>query len=166
MKTAQYVLKNSLVGDLYIVASEDALLNVSWTKQSAPLVKSLDAKSSEIKILSKVVKQLNEYFEGRRTNFDIPLSIEGTSFQKNVWRQLRAIPYGKTLAYKDIAKKIKNEKAVRAVGTANGRNSIAIVIPCHRVIAADGTMGGFGGGLINKAKLLHLEKIALKAKAA
>ena len=163
MKTAQYILKNSLVGNLYIVASEEALLTVSWKKQSATLVRSLEGASSEIRILAKAVNQLNEYFDGKRKVFDVPLLTQGTKFQKNVWKQLQAIPYGKTLAYKDIAKKIKNEKATRAVGTANGKNAIAIVIPCHRVISADGSMGGFGGGLNNKAKLLHLEKKSSKA---
>ena len=108
--------------------------------------------------LKECVQQLNEYFAGDRKEFSIKLQLEGTNFQKKVWNQLMKIPYGKTVSYKDIAAAIKNEKAVRAVGSANGRNNIAIIIPCHRVIAHDGTLGGYGGGLWKKEWLLDHEK--------
>lgn len=102
--------------------------------------------------------QLHEYFLGDRKVFLIKLLLEGTNFQKKVWNQLMKIPYGKTASYKEVAAAIKNEKAVRAVGSANGRNNIAIIIPCHRVIAHDGTLGGYGGGLWKKEWLLDHEQ--------
>jgi len=113
------------------------------------------------KILRETVRQLQEYFAGRRTQFDIVLGLAGTSFQKQVWKELSKIPFGKTVAYKDIAGRIKNPKAVRAVGSANGKNPVSIIIPCHRVIAADGTMGGYGGGLTVKQQLLKLEGVSV-----
>jgi methylated-DNA-[protein]-cysteine S-methyltransferase len=102
---------------------------------------------------------LDEYFDGRRKRFDIPFSLSGTNFQKQVWKELSKIPFGKTVSYKDIARKIKNPKAVRAVGSANGKNPMCIIIPCHRVIAADGSIGGYSGGITNKQKLLRFEGI-------
>ena len=105
-------------------------------------------------------KELTEYFNGRRQNFTLPINPQGTEFQKNVWQQLRQIPYGQTASYKDIAQAIGNPKACRAVGMANNKNPILIVIPCHRVIGADGSLVGFGGGLPAKKFLLNLEKTA------
>ena len=101
--------------------------------------------------------QLSEYFSGQRKTFDIPLSFHGTDFQMQCWRSLIAIPYGETRSYKDIAIEIENSKAVRAVGMANNRNKIAIIIPCHRVIGANGKLVGFGGGLSMKEWLLNHE---------
>jgi methylated-DNA-[protein]-cysteine S-methyltransferase len=108
--------------------------------------------------LKECVQQLNEYFAGDRKEFSLNLLLDGTDFQKKVWNQLMKISYGKTVSYKDVANAIRNDKAVRAVGSANGRNNIAIIIPCHRVIAHDGTMGGYGGGLWKKEWLLDHEK--------
>ena len=108
--------------------------------------------------LKDCCRQLYEYFVGNRTEFSLKIQLEGTNFQKSVWNQLMKIPYGKTVSYKDIASAIDNEKAVRAVGSANGKNDIAIIIPCHRVIAYDGTLGGYGGGLWKKEWLLNHEK--------
>ena len=102
-------------------------------------------------------RELKEYFSGKRKKFSVPLNAQGTAFQKSVWNQLSKIPYGKTVSYRDIAIKIKNKKAVRAVGTANGKNPFCIIIPCHRVIAADGSLGGYSGGIQFKKKLLALE---------
>ena len=107
--------------------------------------------------LHKVTQQLREYFAGERTRFDLKLAPEGTAFQRQVWKALRTIPYGKTISYGELAGKIGNPKAVRAVGGANGKNPIPIVIPCHRVIGADGSLTGFGGGLETKVALLALE---------
>ena len=101
--------------------------------------------------------QLDEYFAGKRTTFDIRLSPAGTDFQRRVWRALEDIPYGRTVSYADIARQIGSPKAVRAVGAANGRTPISIVIPCHRVISSDGRLAGYGGGLMNKQRLLELE---------
>lgn len=102
--------------------------------------------------------QLNAYFRGKRTAFDLPLRLEGTPFQSRVWAALCGIPYGETRSYADIARRIGNPKACRAVGLANGRNPIGIIVPCHRVIGADGSLTGFGGGLTRKRALLTLER--------
>ena len=101
--------------------------------------------------------QLEEYFSGKRKNFDIPLVIPGTDFQKQAWAELEKIPYGETRSYGDQARAVGNAKAVRAVAKANGDNRISIIIPCHRVVAADGTLAGYGGGLWRKKYLLDLE---------
>jgi methylated-DNA-[protein]-cysteine S-methyltransferase len=100
---------------------------------------------------------LKEYFAGTKKEFDVPLDIEGTEFQKKVWEELKKIPYGKTISYKTLAEKLGDVKSIRAVGKANGQNPIAIIIPCHRVIGADGSLIGYAGGLLIKEKLLHLE---------
>ena len=102
-------------------------------------------------------RQLEAYFAGKRTEFTLKLAPEGTAFQRRVWKALSAIPYGKTISYGDLARRIGNRKAVRAVGGANGRNPIPIVVPCHRVIGSDGTLTGYGGGLPIKEGLLLLE---------
>lgn len=107
----------------------------------------------------RVVQQLDEYFEGKRRTFDLPLAPQGTPFQKRVWAALQTIPYGTTINYRQLAEKIGNLAAIRAVGRANGSNPIPIIIPCHRVIGTDGTLTGFGGGLPLKAELLKLEGI-------
>lgn len=103
--------------------------------------------------------QLIEYFNGSRQEFDLPLELIGTDFQKSVWRALLNIPFGKTASYKDIAIRVGNPKATRAIGMANNKNKIPIIIPCHRVIGADGRLVGYGGGLHIKEKLLRLEGI-------
>ena len=105
----------------------------------------------------EVRKQLSEYFAGERTEFDLPLSLHGTEFQLQVLEELKRIPYGETTSYGDIAKRIGRPKAVRAVGAANGRNPIPIIVPCHRVIGSSGHLTGFGGGLDAKTALLRLE---------
>ncbi len=107
----------------------------------------------------KAMKQLDEYFAGSRKNFELELTLKGTDFQKSVWTSLTDIPYGQTVCYSHIAKEIGRPKAVRAVGAANGKNPIPIIIPCHRVIGKDGSLTGFGGGLAIKRALLKLEKV-------
>ena len=118
---------------------------------------SLRGRALTVQIISETVAQLEQYFDGQRRQFDLPLVANGTDFQAKVWNSLMQIPYGVTKSYSDIARSIKNDKAVRAVGTANGRNTHSIIVPCHRVIAADGSLGGYAGGLSIKAKLLQLE---------
>jgi len=108
-------------------------------------------------VLENCARQLTEYFAGKRRTFDLPLSADGTAFQREVWAALGAIPYGEVRSYSDIAHAIKREKAVRAVGAANGRNPLPIVVPCHRVIGTNGTLTGFAGGLDAKKTLLELE---------
>jgi len=109
------------------------------------------------KILRKARKQINEYLIGERKNFDIPILTIGTDFQKTVWEALMQVKYGKTASYLDLEKKINNEKAVRAVASANGTNSIGLIIPCHRIIESNGGLGGYGGGIAVKKRLLKLE---------
>ncbi len=104
------------------------------------------------------VGQVLEYLEGKRTDFDLPLDLRGTPFQQAVWDALLAIPYGETRSYGDVAGCVARPRAVRAVGAANGSNPIALVVPCHRVIASDGKLGGYGGGLELKARLLAMER--------
>jgi methylated-DNA-[protein]-cysteine S-methyltransferase len=104
-----------------------------------------------------IFNQLKEYFEGARKVFDVPLDIAGTDFQKKVWSELQKIPYGKTISYKTLSEKLGDAKAIRAVGKANGQNPVAIIIPCHRVIGADGNLVGYASGISIKEKLLHLE---------
>ena len=113
---------------------------------------------NETALLKEAIKQLNEYLDGKRSSFDLPLEPKGTEFQKKVWNALKEIPYGETRSYGEIAKIIGNEKASRAVGMANNKNPIAIIVPCHRVIGANGKLVGYAGGLDLKEKLLQLEK--------
>lgn len=108
--------------------------------------------------LRKLKKELDAYFQGKLKSFSVPLDMEGTAFQKKVWRQLLKIPYGETWSYRRQALAVKNPKAVRAVAQANRRNPVAIVVPCHRVIGSDGRLTGYGGGLWRKEFLLNLEK--------
>lgn len=157
MKQLQWKM-DTPIQPIYLVASRTGLQGIFWQKQAIPLAKSLSGSATEIKILKQAVCELGDYFSGKRKKFDLPLEMTGTPFQKQVWTQLSQIPYGKTCSYKDIACQIKNAKAMRAVGTANGKNPFCIVIPCHRVIAADGSIGGYTGGLEIKMKLLALEQ--------
>lgn len=108
-------------------------------------------------IIIETIKQLNEYFSGERKEFNIPLMLVGSDFQRLVWEELMKIPYGKTSTYMELSKKVSDEKAIRAVASANGANAISIIIPCHRVIGSDGKLTGYAGGLKTKSKLLDLE---------
>lgn len=156
MSLAQEKIKTK-IGPIYLVASENGLHGVLWREPKIGLLNS-SHQGKIIEVLDKTKMQIEQYLSGQRRVFDLPIDVQGTDFQKRVWRELSQIPYGKTLSYSDIAKKIKNDKAVRAVGTANGRNPICLIVPCHRVIAADGTLGGYAGGLEIKEKLLQLEQ--------
>lgn len=154
---------NSDVGPIYLEATETGLRGCHLEKQKTRLIQTLsEARPAAKKYLSQAQTEITEYLNGQRKNFSVKLEIIGTDFQKQVWQQLQKIPFGKSLSYKELAEKIKNPKAVRAVGTANGKNNFCIIIPCHRVIAADGTLGGYSGGLPFKKKLLNLEKISFK----
>jgi len=112
-------------------------------------------------LTDKAAGQLEEYFAGKRCEFDVPLDPQGTQFQRSVWKALLKIPYGETRSYKQIAQMVENPKGCRAVGMANNKNPIWIVIPCHRVIGADGSLTGYGGGLEMKQRLLELEKAGI-----
>jgi len=109
-------------------------------------------------ILELTVHQLDEYFQGKRKKFEIPLVIKGSPFQENVWRELLRVPYGKTITYKELSERLGSPKAVRAVANANGENRIAILIPCHRIIGSNGKLVGYGGGIEKKRYLLNLER--------
>jgi methylated-DNA-[protein]-cysteine S-methyltransferase len=108
---------------------------------------------------AEVSTQLDEYFAGRRMTFDVAMTLEGTDFQRRVWAELSAIPYGETISYGELARRVGNPKASRAVGSANGHNPVAVIVPCHRVIAGNGSIGGYGGGLERKVHLLELEQV-------
>jgi len=118
---------------------------------------SADYVEQDSQVLMQTREELDEYIRGERKVFDVPLLMLGSEFQKSVWKALLEIPYGKTASYLELAKKIGNEKAVRAVANANGANAIGIIIPCHRIIGSDGSLTGYGGGLPLKKKLLELE---------
>ena len=139
------------VGIIKIVCDENYVLSVGFADK-----KKGNDKGSEV--LDSALEQMEEYFLGKRKCFDLPLYFNGTDFQKSVWKALTEIPYGEVVSYQDIARKINNEKAVRAVGNANNKNKIMIMIPCHRVIGKNGKLVGFAGGLDKKEFLLAHEK--------
>jgi methylated-DNA-[protein]-cysteine S-methyltransferase len=150
---------NSPVGKLKVIASEQGLVAILWENDN-PLRVRLEraTEDADQPILRQTEQQLEEYFSGSRKSFSIPLDIRGTSFQKDVWQQLLAIPFGQTRSYGELAKELGRPLASRAVGAANGRNPLSIVVPCHRVIGSSGKLTGFAGGLDTKARLLELEK--------
>jgi methylated-DNA-[protein]-cysteine S-methyltransferase len=157
---------DSAIGTIYLSASDSGLRSVYFGRavEGIPLAKGLGGKGPALTIIRAAVAQLEEFFVGKRMEFELPLELVGTEFQKKVWGELRKIPYGKTCSYRELAKKIKHEKACRAVGSANGKNPICIIVPCHRVIAADGSLGGYSGGLPNKTRLLEIEKVVPKSR--
>ncbi|MFN8255385.1 MAG: methylated-DNA--[protein]-cysteine S-methyltransferase [Bacteroidales bacterium] len=116
-----------------------------------------DYKEGNSDITEETIRQLNEYFSGTRKSFNLPLLLSGSEFQEKVWNELIKIPYGKAMSYLDLTKKTGDEKAIRAVASANGANAISIIVPCHRIIGTDGSLVGYAGGLNTKKKLLQLE---------
>src|SRR5579862_5302020 len=154
-----YKTMKSPVGELKLVASAKGLAAILWENDNPRRVRL--APVSEDKnhpVLLETERQLNDYFSGKRKSFSVKLDFKGTEFQKRVWAALLTIPFGETRSYGQIAKQIKNPKAVRAVGAANGKNPISIIAPCHRVIGSTGKLTGFAGGLEAKARLLALER--------
>ncbi len=152
----------SPIGDLLLIGDGVALrglwmqggprplrLDTTWVRSDGPF--------------GEVSTQLEEYFAGERTAFDVPLVLDGTAFQRRVWSALQDIAYGTTISYGELARRIGQPSASRAVGLANGRNPISVIVPCHRVIGADGTLTGYGGGLERKRLLLGLEMTAVGA---
>jgi methylated-DNA-[protein]-cysteine S-methyltransferase len=142
----------SRIGTLTFVCDEEAILGLEFH-----VLESEGAVRKRTPLIEQAILQMEEYMEGKRREFDLPLRPEGTKFQKQVWDALLTIPYGEVRSYKDIAVSIGNPKACRAVGMANNRNPISIIIPCHRVIGANGSLVGYGGGLPIKTELLKLE---------
>lgn len=160
------------LADIYVTLYS-SVKGLVWLDINTPEEESLQAvedRLSSVKLFKaeghndNAIGQLKEYFDGNRSKFDLPLDLIGTAFQKNVWRALQDIPYGKTASYKDIAVRVGNSKATRAVGMANNKNKIPIIIPCHRVIGTDGKLVGYGGGLHIKERLLLLEGIKVLDK--
>lgn len=154
-----YMYMDSPVGALKLVAHDHALVAVMWDNEDHKRVRLAELiEDHQHPMLLRVKKQLEQYFAGQRQQFDLPLDFQGTDFQQQVWQTLLTIPYGETRSYKEIAVQIGNEKAVRAVGAANGKNPISIIAPCHRVIGSGGALVGFAGGLDKKQILLSLEQ--------
>ncbi|HEY4355875.1 MAG TPA: methylated-DNA--[protein]-cysteine S-methyltransferase [Acidobacteriaceae bacterium] len=153
-----YKFVPSPIGDLKLVASDKGLVAILWKEDRPGRVRLEDlVEDADHPILRETERQLAEYFEGRRSSFEVPLDMRGTAFQKQVWEALLAIPFGETRTYGQLADQLGNPKATRAVGAANGRNPIAIIAPCHRVIGFSGKLTGFAGGLDAKAHLLNFE---------
>lgn len=158
---------DSPVGPLVIAGSDAGLRAIEFASTRHPVPRGAGWAVGTHPVLDLAARQLHEYFDGRRTSFDVPLAPEGTTFQQQVWRTLATIPYGQTISYADLAARVGRPQASRAVGAANGRNPLPIVLPCHRVIGANGALTGFGGGLPTKQFLLELEgalpRLALRA---
>ncbi len=148
----------SPVGKLRLVASDKGLVAIDVRNNAGQVVTAND--SSAQAILLKTKKQLEQYFAGKRKSFDVALDLVGTEFQVQAWRALCRIPFGKTISYGRQAANIKKPKAFRAVGSANGKNPIPIIVPCHRVVAGDGSLGGYSLGLKMKKQLLALEGVS------
>jgi methylated-DNA-[protein]-cysteine S-methyltransferase len=159
-QSLHYTTLDSPIGELLLLGDDHALRGLymqhgrkpidvapTWERDDAPF--------------GDVIAQLEEYFAGERTEFDVALEMEGTDFQLRVWNALRAIPYGQTISYGELARRIDQPTAARGVGMANGSNPIAVIVPCHRVIGADGSLTGYGGGVERKRLLLDLERGAL-----
>ena len=151
-----YRYLNTPIGDLLLAGDDDGLSQIGFPKGKMRRDPEPDWIFNE-KPFIETCRQLEEYFAGSRKEFDLPLHLSGTDFQVLVLKELQQIPYGETTSYGDIAKRIGRPKAMRAVGAANGRNPIPIIIPCHRVIGSSGDLTGFGGGLDTKEALLRLE---------
>jgi methylated-DNA-[protein]-cysteine S-methyltransferase len=150
-------MHDSPVGALLLAASDEGVHAIEFHAPRHAVARDDRWRAGEHALLDAIARQLDEYFAGVRTAFDLPLAPEGTEFQRTLWHALAAIPYGQTISYARLAARIGKPDAVRAVGAANGRNPIPIMLPCHRVIGADGALTGFGGGLPTKRFLLELE---------
>lgn len=147
---------NSPLGTIELSATEKGISSLYFAAVKKQ-------KEIEHRILAEGIRQLNEYFSKKRKEFSLPLDLRGTDFQKKVWNELLKIPFGKTVSYLHIAKEIGDENSTRAVGNANGKNPVSIIVPCHRVIGAGGSLTGYGGGIEKKKWLLEFEG-ALKQK--
>lgn len=137
------------IGKIYISAENNFVVEISFLEP--------EYEEKETSLIKETYGQLQEYFEGKRKSFNVPIKLNGSEFQKKVWTELLKIPYGSTVSYKDIAKLVGNENASRAVGMANNKNKIMFIIPCHRVIGKNGSLTGYAGGLDIKKQLLELE---------
>ncbi|MBN2285685.1 MAG: methylated-DNA--[protein]-cysteine S-methyltransferase [Tissierellales bacterium] len=151
MRNKDVVFMDSPMGPIEVKASLKGITSISFRNQKG-------INEGDSPLLEQAVTELKEYFGGQRKSFDLPLDIEGTPFRMKVWNELSKIPYGETISYKELASRIGNVKASRAVGGANNKNPIGIVVPCHRVIGANGALVGYEGGIDKKKWLLDFEK--------
>jgi methylated-DNA-[protein]-cysteine S-methyltransferase len=152
---------DSPIGPITVAGDGEVITNVRMVDQSHPPNDQSEWRF-EPKAFPDALRQLEAYFGGRLTRFELPLGLEGTEFQRRVWYALLEIPYGETRSYGEIARRVGRPGAARAVGLANGRNPVSIVVPCHRVIGSDGSLTGYGGGLHRKGALLQLERDHLR----
>lgn len=146
-----YMIYDTKIGKLIIKENNGFITEIGFSRYGA------DNENKETETIKKAYVELTEYLEGKRTHFTVKLNPKGTEFQKKVWNELIKIPYGQTRSYKEIAESVGSPKGYRAVGMANHNNPIMIIIPCHRVINANGALGGYGGGIDKKIKLLEIE---------
>ena len=158
-----YSIIKSPINDLMLVAGDSALIGVYFVgRDHLPAASKKWKLNAQHPVLQQAARQLHEYFVGKRTEFSLPLRLAGTDFQQSVWREIALLPYGETISYSDLAKRASAPQAIRAAGAATGRNPVSIIIPCHRVVGKNGTLGGFAGGLERKRHLLALENSAPK----
>lgn len=141
----------TIIGNIEIIEEDEHIIGVNFNTES-------NVEDKETELIEETYRQISEYLERERKTFDIPIKMQGTEFQKKVWKELTKIPYGETRSYKQIAENIGNPKACRAVGMANHNNPIAIIVPCHRVIGTNNKLVGYAGGLAIKEKLLKIEQ--------
>jgi len=147
----QAIIETS-IGLIKLVAEDDAIIEIIFNAEG-------NVTASESPIINQCIKELEEYFDGERTSFDVPIKITGTEFQNKVWTELTKIPYGQTISYSELATRLGDIKTIRAAASANGKNKLPIIVPCHRVIGKDGSLVGFSGGLDKKEWLLKLEGV-------
>jgi methylated-DNA-[protein]-cysteine S-methyltransferase len=157
---------DSPLGPLTLVAAGGKLAGLYMNGRAPDSVDAAGvASGADARVLAEAARQLAEYFDGERTAFDLPLALAGTAFQQRVWDALRGIGYGETVSYGQLADRIGQPTAARAVGLANGRNPVSIIVPCHRVVGSDGSLTGYGGGIASKQRLLELERRVSQAPA-
>lgn len=147
----------SPVGPLLLASGEDGLRLIEFQRPRHPMARVSEWHEGDTDTIRLAARQLAEYFAGERHHFELPLAPQGTPFQRTVWHTLASIPYGETISYAQLAQRVGRPSAMRAVGAANGRNPLPLVLPCHRVIGSDGSLTGFGGGLPAKEFLLRME---------
>ncbi|WP_172566141.1 methylated-DNA--[protein]-cysteine S-methyltransferase [Vibrio navarrensis] len=152
-----YTIAPSPLGEMTLQANDEGILGIWFTTQTTR-PDDLGQEDANHPVLGLALTQLNEYFSGKRTQFDLPIAAKGTAFQMQVWQALTTIPYGETWSYQELANAVGNPKAVRAVGLANGKNPVSIVVPCHRVIGKNGKLTGYAGGIERKQWLLERER--------
>jgi methylated-DNA-[protein]-cysteine S-methyltransferase len=166
METLYYSRLQSPVGPLLIGVSQEALVALEFDRGLPQKIGGLQIRWEQSEVRTRAVReQLQKYFSGQRRNFDLALDLRGTQFYKRCWQQLLQIPYGETCSYADIARAVGSPKSFRAVGQANHHNPVAIIVPCHRVLAAGCYLGGYGGGLPVKAYLLRLEGASFRERS-